>query len=83
MLIPPSSPRGADPARGYHSWAQVVVGGLVGSGAACGWMRLGDAVTARVAPRVAMLAVWGLYLGGSAAFIVAKMGKWVAEERDL
>lgn len=68
---------------GYHSWAQVIVGALVGSGSAFGWMRLGDVVTAQVEPRAALLAVWGLYLGGSAAFIGAKMKSWVADERDL
>ena len=68
---------------GYHSWAQVIVGGLVGSSSAFGWMRLGDAVTTHVEPRVALLAVWSLYLSGSAAFIAAKMRNWVTEEKQL
>lgn len=68
---------------GYHSWAQIVVGTLVGASTAYGWMGVGDVVVARVAPRTAVVAAWACYLAGSAAFIAKKMPGWLGKERDL
>ena len=59
------------------------MGGLVGSCSAFGWMRLGDAIAIHCAPRAALVAVWALYLVGSAIFILKKMRSWLGKDAAL
>ena len=71
---------------GYHTTAQVLVGMGIGTTSAALWMALGAKLLktwqwAR-SPAVAWL-LYGLYLGGSAAFIYKKMGAWVSKEEAM
>jgi len=69
---------------GYHTYAQIAVGGLVGGLTASGWMVLGSAIVAQQgAQRTAFVAAWAAYLGGSALFIAQKMVEWTGKDRDL
>ena len=71
---------------GYHTTAQVLVGMGIGTTSAALWMALGAKLLktwqwAR-SPAVAWL-LYGLFLGGSAAFIYKKMGAWVSKEEAM
>jgi len=69
---------------GYHTWAQVLVGSLIGVSAACGWMSLGSAInTWATRPALVAAVVWVLYLCGAAVFISRKMPKWLDQEAAL
>ena len=68
---------------GYHTWAQIAVGTIVGGSSAYAWMRLGAELLVRVEPRLAYRAVWAAYLGGSALFIARKMPGWLSKEAAL
>ena len=66
---------------GYHTWAQVIVGGTLGATAACGWMAVGARVAPLIPRPIALTAVYAVYLLGSALFIGRKMAKWPGSER--
>jgi len=61
---------------GYHTWAQVLAGGLLGGVSACAWMTLGSRVAPLIPRQAALAAVYSIYLLGSALFIGRKMAKW-------
>jgi len=68
---------------GYHTWAQVTVGTVLGAAMARGWMSLGAVINAHVPARAAFIAVWLLYLCGSAVFIRRKMRSWFGKDAAL
>ena len=63
-------------ATGYHTYAQIAVGALLGMATATGWMRLGTQITRAVAPRTALTAAYATYFVGSCLFVGGKMSKW-------
>lgn len=68
---------------GYHTYAQIAVGAVLGAATAVAWMALGVALLAAADPRLALVLVWSAYLGGSALFIVTKMAKWTGKYKAL
>jgi len=68
---------------GYHTWAQVTVGMALGAAMARGWMAVGALIDAHVPARAAFVAVWLLYLSGSALFIRRKMRSWFGKDAAL
>mmetsp|Transcript_27343 Transcript_27343/g.89289 ORF Transcript_27343/g.89289 Transcript_27343/m.89289 type:complete len:237 (-) Transcript_27343:28-738(-) len=67
---------------GYHTWAQILVGGVLGSAAGGGWLALGGWLRGRLPARLLAVAVWSAYAGGSALFIGVKMARWVGGDLD-
>ena len=67
---------------GYHSWDQISVGALLGSTMGFAWARIG-AVLIPSYPQVMQKASWGLYLLGSALFILKDMKEWLHKEKHL
>ena len=67
---------------GYHTWAQIGVGAVVGLVLGILW---GTAsVTAHTAaPRMTTALAWLAYLMGSAVFILKKMRSWVGKDKNL
>jgi hypothetical protein len=61
---------------GYHTWAQVIVGGALGAAMAAGWMAAGSFLKPLVPGPLAYAAVYATYLLGSFFFIFRKMAKW-------
>ena len=74
---------GAQVVCGYHTWAQVTVGTVLGAAMARGWMSLGAVINAHVPARTAFVVVWLLYLSGSAVFIRRKMRSWFGKDAAL
>lgn len=68
---------------GYHTYAQIAVGALIGGLSAGAWMALSAVIIALAEPRAAKLAVWAAYLAGSALFIAQKMASWTGKHRAL
>jgi len=63
---------------GMHSVAQVLVGGLLGAGSACAWIRAAP----RPASPAATARCYALYFVGSVVFIQKKMSRWRWRDRD-
>ena len=55
----------------------------MGAAMARGWMSLGAVINAHVPARTAFVAVWLLYLSGSAVFIRRKMRSWFGKDAAL
>jgi len=67
---------------GYHSWAQVGVGAVLGSLLGSIWVTCGH-YWYSTAPLLLFKTAWGLYLCASALFICTKMKDWTRNEKDL
>ena len=67
---------------GYHTWAQVGVGGLLGAAMAMAWMALGRACVSNVQRATAYVCVYGMYAFGSVLFIGRKMRSWTGEKSE-
>eukprot|EP00913_Durusdinium_trenchii_P031781 g29765.t1 len=59
---------------GHHTWAQVVVGAVMGSAMAVAWMLLGTEMIRRPS-HLATLVVYTLYLCGSVVFLAKGIKK--------
>ena len=66
---------------GHHTWAQVAVGGVLGSLSAGGWMALGLWAAPMVPKHLALVVVYFMYCAGSALFVGRKMRSW--RKRDV
>ena len=67
---------------GFHSVAQIVVGGLLGSFLGRLWIVIGQVLYSGNS-RLTFGLAWTAYLSGSAFFIVNSMSKWTTRDKDL
>ena len=65
---------------GYHTWAQIGVGAIVGAVLGRLWVTLG-AVLYIQHPRLLYVVSWATYLAGSALFIHTNIRKWHREHK--
>ena len=65
---------------GYHTWAQIGVGAIVGAVLGRLWVTLGAALHLQN-PRVLYVVSWATYLTGSALFIHTNIRKWHREHK--
>lgn len=68
---------------GYHSWAQVGVGAVLGSGMGLSWAKLGSFVATHGHPTAVFRLSWSLYILGSGLFIVKNMREWLHRDKHL
>eukprot|EP00957_Ditylum_brightwellii_P208580 15358113-Ditylum_brightwellii.AAC.1 len=67
---------------GYHTFAQITVGAIIGSVLGKGWSVLGSALHVSN-PNATFVFAWTAYLFGSALFISKKMKSWITHEKAL
>ena len=65
---------------GYHSWAQIGVGAVLGSAMGQAWVVLGHVLHQQF-PITLHHVAWALYLLGSALFIKTNISKWHREHK--
>ena len=65
---------------GYHSWAQIGVGAVLGSAMGQAWVMLGRSLHLHY-PKTLHDVSWALYLAGSALFIKTNISKWHREHK--
>jgi membrane-associated phospholipid phosphatase len=67
---------------GYHSWAQISVGAVLGTLMGVVWTTLGRQLY-QFAPHVTFSTLWIFYLSGAVLFISTTMRNWVTHEKHL
>jgi membrane-associated phospholipid phosphatase len=67
---------------GYHTFAQIAVGAVVGSVLGPSWVMLGKALNS-FNPRLAFCMAWSFYLSGAAFYIARNMRKWVTTDAHV
>ena len=68
---------------GYHSWAQIAVGSILGCSMGFSWAKLGSSVATHGHPTAVFRASWIVYLVGSVFYAFKTMRPWLYEEKHL
>ena len=68
---------------GYHSWAQIAVGSILGCSMGFSWAKLGSFVATHGHPTAVFRASWIVYLVGSVFYAFKTMRPWLYEEKHL